>query len=260
MKNIYKFKPINNSLRHKKNIKNNLFSFSLNMLKNLRIGYKDSCGRSKNTGHITVRHKGGGTKRKYNKLHSHNKYSISILLGTMYDSKRTAFISLYFDFITNAFYFSHAISKLFVGSVILCKTNILECKLGYRLNLKTIRLGTLINNISHNYTYKILYIKAAGTFGVFLQKANKKCKIKLPSGKIFTCDIGSFASIGVIDNKMHNNVILGKAGANRLKGIRPSVRGIAMNPVDHPHGGRSNGGMVSMTPWGKITRGQKTKK
>ena len=93
-----------------------------------------------------------------------------------------------------------------------------------------------------------------------MQKNKLNCKIKLPSGKLLNLLPHSYATIGVLANPEHNKKIIGKAGINRLKGIRPSVRGIAMNPVDHPHGGRTNGGCPSMTPWGKITRGKPTKK
>ena len=86
------------------------------------------------------------------------------------------------------------------------------------------------------------------------------CKIKLPSSAILTLPIESYATLGTVSNKLHNLEVIGKAGRNRLKGIRPSVRGIAMNPVDHPHGGRTNGGMPPVTPWGKPTRGKPTVK
>ena len=86
------------------------------------------------------------------------------------------------------------------------------------------------------------------------------CKVKLPSGSVISVPIDSLATLGSISNSQQNLTVVGKAGRNRLKGIRPTVRGIAMNPVDHPHGGRTNGGRPSVTPWGKPTKGKPTVK
>jgi len=94
----------------------------------------------------------------------------------------------------------------------------------------------------------------------YYKKNNLICKIKIPSGRILNINSLAYGTLGVLSNLHANKVVLGKAGSNRLKGIRPTVRGIAMNPVDHPHGGRANGGCHPMTPWGKPTRGYKTKK
>jgi large subunit ribosomal protein L2 len=98
------------------------------------------------------------------------------------------------------------------------------------------------------------------TANQIIQKMTNKCKIRLPSGKIIDIYSKSTATIGKVSNFLHNQIILGKAGLNRLKNKRPKVRGIAMNPVDHPHGGRTNGGMPSVTPWGIPTKGKPTVK
>jgi len=178
----------------------------------------------------------------------------------MYDPNRNIFISLNYNFETKFFFHTSAISKVTPGSLIICQEYTQELRLGYRLKLKNIPVGTLINNVSINHNTATKYIRAAGTYGQLLQKNNLTCKIKLPSGLIINIFPFSYATIGVLTNATFNKVVLGKAGANRLKGFKPCVRGIAMNPVDHPHGGRSNGGCHPMTPWGKPTRGKKTAK
>ena len=99
-----------------------------------------------------------------------------------------------------------------------------------------------------------------GLFCQIVQKQVNSCKIRLPSGLIISVDNKSLATVGSISNSQHNLIKIGKAGRNRLRGIRPTVRGIAMNPVDHPHGGRTNGGRPSVTPWGKPTKGKPTAK
>ena len=120
-------------------------------------------------------------------------------------------------------------------------------------------MGSLLSNLSKNADFSSL-VRSAGTFAQLIQKKDNYCKIRLPSNKIITLSINSYATIGINSNLQANRVIMGKAGRNRLKNIRPTVRGIAMNPVDHPHGGRSNGGCHPMTPWGIKTRGKKTRK
>jgi len=133
-------------------------------------------------------------------------------------------------------------------------------RLGFRTLLKNIPTGTIINCLSLQKDKKVKYIRSAGTFGQIIQKNILSCHIKLPSNQIIIVSANSYATIGVISNLKNNLVVLGKAGRNRLMGHRPSVRGIAMNPVDHPHGGRTNGGRPSVTPWGIPTKGKPTVK
>jgi large subunit ribosomal protein L2 len=256
---IIKKKPTSNSLRHKITLKKNLLCKNNKLIKNLMFGTKKFSGRSSVTGRITVRHKGGGVKKQFRIINTTlNKY-FGIILGIVYDPFRNTFISLNFDFLTKSFFYMPAVEKLYAGSIIVCENESAEFRLGYKLPLKSIPSGTLINNLCINYNKKMKYTKAAGTFSQILQKTYTNCVIKLPSNKVINLSSSFFAIIGVVSNAIFNKTIKGKAGINRLKNIRPTVRGIAMNPVDHPHGGRSNGGFVSVTPWGKITRGKKTK-
>ena len=131
-------------------------------------------------------------------------------------------------------------------------------KIGSKSTLNNIYTGAIINSVfSKN---KSIYAKSAGTYCQVVQKYKNFVKLRLPSGKIIEASLNSIATLGSVSNKNHFLCILGKAGKNRHKSKRPVVRGVAMNPVDHPHGGRTNGGRPSVSPWGKLTKGVPTKK
>jgi len=115
-------------------------------------------------------------------------------------------------------------------------------------------MGTIINNISFGAYTKSKFVRSAGTYAQLIQINKKVAKIKLSSNKIITIPSNSYATIGMVSNEKHNLICLGKAGRKRNLNRRPIVRGIAMNPVDHPHGGRTNGGKPSVTPWGLPTK------
>ena len=229
------------------------------LIKNLVKPHKKSNGRSTSTGHITVWHKGGGCKNLYRKINFENKECFSIILGIMYDSNRNNIISLNFDLINKKFFNSNAILNNYAWSLIACQQQINDFYLGYRSKIENLPVGSVISNISKVSQHTTL-VRAAGTFAQLIQKQDKICKVRLPSNQIIILPINTFATIGLNANLQANRVVIGKAGKNRLKNIRPTVRGIAMNPVDHPHGGRSNGGGHPVTPWGIKTRGKKTKK
>jgi len=229
------------------------------ILKNLKLKHKYNFGRSSTTGHITSWHRGSGCKKIFKKINFNNTPTQSIIIGSMYDCNRNNIISLHFDLITNQFFHTNAILNTYPGSLITCQTKINELYLGYRTLIENMPVGTLISNIAIANTKSTL-VRAAGTYAQLIQKTSTFCKIRLPSSKIITIPKNSFATIGLNDNTEYNKIMIGKAGRNRLQGRRPIVRGIAMNPVDHPHGGRSNGGCHPKTPWGVCTRGKKTKK
>ena len=128
------------------------------------------------------------------------------------------------------------------------------------MTLKSVPPGSIIHSLSVSSIKNAQYIRSAGTFGQLIQKDLQHCKIKLPSGQIITVPLDSYVTLGIVSNFQHNLTYIGKAGRNRLNGIRPTVRGVAMNPVDHPHGGRTNGGRPSVTPWGIPTKGMPTVK
>ena len=257
---LIKLKSITNGTRHQLNIQKNLLSKKTGLLKSIRKGCKNQSGRSFSNGRITVRHKGGGCKKIYRKINFQDFTFLAIVIAIEYDPYRSSFISLNFDFINRTFFYSLSTDAVTVGSLISSTENFTELRLGFRTLLKNIPTGTIINCLSLNKDKKIKYIRSAGTFGQIIQKNTINCHIKLPSNQIIVVSSNSYATIGVISNLKNNLVVIGKAGRKRLMGNRPSVRGIAMNPVDHPHGGRTNGGRPSVTPWGIPTKGKPTVK
>lgn len=217
-------------------------------------------GRSSNTGHITVRHKGGGVKKKYKNIFNNKINSIFIVLAILYDQNRKAFVSIIFNPFLKLLKFSLTTYQQCVGSIIESRNKSYSNKVGNIICLKQIPTGSIVNSISYKKKSSV-FIKAAGTYGQIIQKTLKNIKIKLPSSKILVINnLSNWAILGSVSNTDQNSIILGKAGRSRLLNKRPSVRGIAMNPVDHPHGGRTNGGRHPVSPWGKLTKGVKTKK
>jgi large subunit ribosomal protein L2 len=125
--------------------------------------------------------------------------------------------------------------------------------LGNRLQLKSIPIGSLVSNLAVN-KIKSTYIKSPGTYGQIIQKDFITSKIRLPSKKVISVSNINYATLGINNNAFRNKTTVGTAGRNRRVSKRPTTRGIAMNPVDHPHGGRTNGGCPSVTPWGLPTK------
>jgi large subunit ribosomal protein L2 len=162
--------------------------------------------------------------------------------------------------LTSFFFFTLATENVPVGSLLYCSNQNLELRLGCRLNLERIPGGAVVHSLSLKECKKSHYILAAGTSGQIIQKGKGKGLLKLPSGKIISIFFNSFMTLGSVSNSKHSSIVIGKAGRNRLLGKRPCTRGIAMNPVDHPHGGRTNGGRPSVTPWGLPTKGKPTAK
>lgn len=225
------------------------------------IKYKHKfSGRSSVTGRITTRGRGSSCKKKYRHLNFFNENTTSVVIAVCYDPNRTSFIALNFDLNKKVFFTTIASEFLFSGFIYNCskKTNML--KLGYRTNVNLIPAGSVVNNLSFAKKAYSKYSRAAGTSCQVVQKTNFLSKIRLPSGKIMDVLNNSFATLGNNSNVQNKLICIGKAGKNRLKGWRSKVRGIAMNPVDHPHGGRTNSGFVYVTPWGLPTKGKKTKK
>ena len=246
--------------RHLIQISKNLLCKNFNIVKNLKKGLKKFSGRSSSNGRITVRHQGGGCKKSY-KILNFNKTKISgLVIFTYYDSFRGSFISLNFDFTTNTFFNTLATDFVFPGCFVFSSIQNSELKLGYKTALSSIPPGSIVHSLILNKDSFVKYARSAGTSCQIIQRLLDTCKVRLPSGKIITVSGDSFATLGKVSNSLKNQTVIGKAGTNRLKGIRPSVRGIAMNPVDHPHGGRTNGGMPSVTPWGIPTKGKPTVK
>src|SRR5690606_14236102 len=164
-------------------------------------------------------------------------------------------IARVFDLEKKSYIYIIATKNLYPGSKIQMGSNVSDIRIGNRLPISNIPAGSIISLVGFK---KAIFARAAGTSCQLLQKGSLFSKIRIPSGTIKYIKTDAFATIGMISNENHNLQIIGKAGKNRLKGLRPKVRGVAMNPVDHPHGG--GGGKPSVTPWGKPTKGQPTKK
>jgi len=258
---LIKLKSVTNGQRHQLNLQKNLLSKTNRLLKSSILGLKQFSGRSVSSGRITVWHKGGACKSNFRTINFSNTPFESIVVCIMYDPKRNSFISLNFDLQKKLFFRTLATNFVYPGSLISCYKKPEELSLGNRTLITNIPTGSLVHSLTslHN-THKTCFARSAGTFCQIVQKGVLTNKIKLPSGIIITVPQDSYATLGVVSNINSNLVYLGKAGRNRLKGIRPCVRGIAMNPVDHPHGGRTNGGRPSVTPWGIPTKGKPTVK
>lgn len=251
---LLKKKPTNNGTRHQLNIEKSLLSKSHNVFRDKKRTIKSKAGRSTIDGHITAWHRGGGVKKLYRKLTLSNEVRKTIIINTEYDPFRSNFISTSFDLIRKKFHKAPATEGIFPGTLLTQTSAIEDLKLGYRTTLADIPAGSQIFNITNARSKEPKLIRSAGTFGVIVRKGPQKSSVKLPSGKIIELDSKEFATIGTAANANHNLTIVGKAGRKRLSGRRPIVRGIAMNPVDHPHGGRTNGGRPSVTPWGILTK------
>jgi large subunit ribosomal protein L2 len=251
---LKKLNPTTNGARHTIKIQKNLLAKNNRLLRSILKKKKNSGGRSSLNGRTTVWHKGGAVKSLYRTIDSSLTNANSIVLTNCYDPNRNAFVTLNFELQKKNFFFNTAPDSVYPGSLIKNSSEINELKLGYRTKIKNIPTGSIIHNLTSNNGSDPKYIRSAGTYGQIVQCGLKKARVKLPSKTVIEVSIESFATIGIVSNTQSNLTTLGKAGVNRHKGIRPTTRGIAMNPVDHPHGGRTNGGRPSVSPWGVPTK------
>jgi large subunit ribosomal protein L2 len=240
-----------NSLRGLTKIQNFLLTKTVNFNKNNSFGVKSFKGRSSSNGRITVRHKGGGVKRTFKLVNNSVLYHQSIVISIGYNYYNSCFLATTFNFKSLKFFQSLSINNVLPGSLISSSNDNLY--LGNRLQLKSIPICSLISNLAVNKR-KSTYIKSPGTYGQIIQKDFITSKIRLPSKKVISVFNIYYATLGVNDNSYRNKITVGTAGRSRRISKRPATRGIAMNPVDHPHGGRTNGGCPSVTPWGLPTK------
>ncbi len=231
-------------------------------LKSLSLGLNRKSGRN-NIGRITSRHRGGGCKRKYRLIDfKRNKDGIEAVVERIeYDPNRTAFIALlrYKDGVNS---YILAPNMLKVGDVVISGDNV-DIKDGNCLPLRDIPIDTVIHNIEMKVGKGGQLVRAAGMFASVIGKNLGYAQVKLLSGEIRLIPLACRATVGMISNLDQRNINIAKAGRNRWLGKRPRVRGVAMNPVDHPHGGgegKTSGGRHPVTPWGKLTKGKKTRK
>jgi large subunit ribosomal protein L2 len=214
-------------------------------------------------GRITCRHRGGGHKRRYRIIDfKRDKIGIPAKVASIeYDPNRSARIAL-LHYKDGEKRYILAPLKLSVGDVVVSGPDA-DIKPGNTLPLNNIPLGTHIHNIELRPGCGGQIVRSAGTFAQLMAKEDRYALIKLPSGEVRMVLINCVATIGQLGNVMHENLSLGKAGAKRYLGKRPKVRGVAMNPVDHPMGGgegRSSGGRHPCSPWGMPTKGYKTRR
>ncbi|MGE4318963.1 MAG: 50S ribosomal protein L2 [Deferribacterales bacterium] len=215
-----------------------------------------------NNGRITVRHKGGGNKRKYRLIDfKRNKDGIVANVKTIeYDPNRSARIALV-SYADGEKRYILAPLGLKVGDKVSSGSEA-DIKPGNAKMLKEMPVGTVIHNVEMRPGKGGQLARSAGTYAQLLAKEGTYCHVRMPSGEIRLIKAECKATIGQVSNTEHENIQIGKAGRTRWKGVRPTVRGVAMNPVDHPHGGgegRTSGGRHPVTPWGVPTKGFKTR-
>lgn len=221
-------------------------------------------GGRNNTGRITVRHRGGGVKRLYRVVDFGQEHLgvAGKVVAFEYDPNRSAFLALV-SYEDGSKGYVVAPQGIEIGSEILCGENV-EIKIGNRTKVKNIPVGTMVYNIELEPGKGGKIVRGAGTGAKVLAQEGKYTHVQLPSGEIRKVLGECFASIGMVSNPGHRDEIIGKAGRRRLKGWRPVVRGKAMNPADHPHGGGEGDTPIGLkypkTPWGKPALGVKTRR
>ena len=224
---------------------------------------KKNAGRNKQ-GKITVRHQGGGNKVKYRIIDfKRDKKDVPAKVAAIeYDPNRTAFIAL-LHYADGEKRYILAPLDLKVGDQVIASETA-DIKAGNALPLKAIPVGTLIHNLEIKPGNGGQMVRSAGMYAQLMAKEGAFAQVRLPSGEVRKFPMNAWATIGTVGNTDHENVRIGKAGRTRHMGIRPSVRGVVMNPNDHPHGGGEGKSPVGMpapvTPWGKPALGYKTRK
>jgi large subunit ribosomal protein L2 len=230
--------------------------------KSLLVSLKKKGGRN-NKGRVTARHRGGGHKRFYRKIDfKRTKYDIPARVASIeYDPNRSANIAL-LHYIDGEKRYILAPDGLKVDDSVM-SGEAAEIRVGNALPIGAVPLGTSLHNIELFPGKGGQIARGAGTYVQLVAKEGQFAHLKMPSGEIRLIKQTCYGTIGQVGNTDHKNLSWGKAGASRWRGWRPKVRGVAMNPVDHPMGGgegRSSGGRHPCTPWGKKTKGLKTRK
>ncbi len=229
--------------------------------KSLTEGLRKSGGRN-NKGRVTARNIGGGAKRLYRKIDfKRRKWDVPATVERLeYDPNRSAFIAL-LQYEDGEKAYIVAPQRLNVGDTVIAGEKV-DVKPGAAMPLKGMPVGTIIHNIEMKPGKGAQMVRAAGTFAQLIGRNAGYAQIRLSSGELRLVLDTCMATVGAVSNSDHMNQNFGKAGRMRHKGRRPHVRGVAMNPVDHPHGGgegRTSGGRHPVTPSGKPTKGHKTR-
>jgi large subunit ribosomal protein L2 len=228
----------------------------------LVVGLRKRGGRNA-YGRITVRHRGGGARRKYRMIDfTRSERTVSgRVVAVEYDPNRSARIALVF-YENGAKRYHLMPEGLAIGSVIRASAQA-EAKVGNCLPIRAIPVGFTLHNVEISPGSGGTFARSAGTSVQLVAKDETHATLKMPSGEIRMVHLDCWATVGSLGNADHKNVTLGKAGRTRYRGIRPTVRGMAMNPIDHPHGGgegRSKSGSHPVSPWGKGCKGTRTRR
>ena len=230
--------------------------------KTLVEGLTKKGGRN-NTGRITARRRGGGAKRLYRVIDfKRRKTDVSATVERLeYDPNRTAFIAL-LKYDDGELAYILAPQRLAVGDKVIAGDKV-EVKPGNAMPLRAMPVGTIIHNVELKPRKGGQIARSAGAYAQLVGRDAGYAQIRLMSGELRTVEETCLATVGAVSNPDHLNINLGKAGRARHFGKRPAVRGVAMNPIDHPHGGgegRTSGGRHPVTPWGKPTKGRRTRR
>ncbi|MBO0905364.1 50S ribosomal protein L2 [Jiella sonneratiae] len=231
-------------------------------VKHLTEGLTQKGGRN-NTGRVTARYQGGGHKRTYRMVDfKRRKLDVAGTVERLeYDPNRTAFIAL-IRYEDGELAYILAPQRLAVGDQVVAGLSGVDVKPGNAMPLSAIPVGTIIHNVEMKPEKGGQIARSAGSYAQLVGRDQGMAILRLNSGEQRLVPSACFASIGAVSNPDHGNINLGKAGRSRWLGKRPHVRGVAMNPVDHPHGGgegRTSGGRHPVTPWGKPTKGKRTR-
>ena len=254
-------KPRNSSLRFQTFICNKDLTTNTPE-KSLVVGLRKKAGRN-SYGRITVRHRGGGASRKY-RIIDFKRSERDVegkIVSVEYDPNRNVRIGLV-SYKNGAYRYMLLPEGLKVGSPVISGETI-EAKVGSSTTLSNIPVGFFVHNVEIRPGSGGTFARSAGSSVQIMAKEGDYATLKMPSGEIRKVLLNCWATVGVLGNADYKNISWGKAGRTRYRGIRPTVRGMAMNPIDHPHGGgegRSKSGSHPTTPWGKGCKGTRTRK
>jgi large subunit ribosomal protein L2 len=229
--------------------------------KGLTEGLKSKGGRN-NNGRITARRRGGGHKRRYRVVDfKRNKFDVSATVERIeYDPNRTAFIAL-IKYEDGEVAYILAPQRIREGDKVIASKSA-DIKPGNAMPMQSIPVGTIVHNVEMKPGKGGQMARSAGTYAQIIGKDQGYAQLRLISGELRMVRAECMATIGAVSNPDQQNIKLGKAGRKRWLGKRPAVRGVAMNPIDHPHGGgegRTSGGRHPVSPWGKPTKGKRTR-
>jgi large subunit ribosomal protein L2 len=258
---IKKFKPVTPTLRYR-TVSDFAEVTKSEPEKSLLRPHKKTGGRN-NAGRISTRHRGGGHKRRYRVIDfKRTKHDVPARVAAIeYDPNRSARIALLF-YADGEKRYIIAPKGLEVGAQVISGGSA-PFNVGNAMPLERIPLGTLVHNIEMKPGRGGQMARGAGTYAQLMAKEGKNVTLRLPSGEMRMVNRHCLATIGEVGNPEHENIVIGKAGKSRWLGRRPTVRGVVMNPIDHPHGGgegRTSGGRHPSSPWGWKTKGKKTRR